>query len=57
MKIELSSLKAEVANIGKTIKISKKAYRWEFQAKFIKETVKAGEPEEIVGPELLKYAG
>lgn len=30
MKVELTSLKSEVENIGKTIKISKKAYRWSF---------------------------
>ncbi len=46
MKIELTQLKSEIENIGKTIKISKKAYRWEFIAKFIKQNSKSGESEE-----------
>jgi hypothetical protein len=37
MKIELTSLKSDTENIGKTIKISKKAYRWEFHVKFVKD--------------------
>ena len=51
MKVELTSLKSEVENIGKTIKISKKAYRWSFQAQILQD---ANEP---VNPELAKFAG
>jgi len=57
MKVELTNLKSEVANIGKTIKISKKAYRWEFQANFVKEILKPGESTETISPELEKCAG
>ena len=57
MKIELTCLKSEVENIGKTFKMSKKAYRWEFNAHFIKEITKPGEPEEPVGSEIAKYIG
>jgi hypothetical protein len=57
MKVELTSLKSEVENIGKTIKISKKAYRWSFQAHFVLETTKPNEPNEAISPELAKCAG
>ena len=51
MKVELTSLKSEVENIGKTIKISKKAYRWSFQAQILQDATKP------VNPELAKFAG
>jgi len=51
MKVELTSLKSEVENIGKTIKISKKAYRWSFQAQIVQDVTKPNEPE------LAKFAG
>lgn len=54
MKVELTSLKSEVENIGKTIKISKKAYRWSFQAQILQDVTKPNEP---VNPELAKFAG
>jgi hypothetical protein len=54
MKVELTSLKSEVENIGKTIKISKKAYRWSFQAQILQDATKPNEPNE---PELAKFAG
>ena len=57
MKVELTNLKSEVENIGKTIKISKKAYRWEFQAHFVKEIMKQGESAESISPELEKFSG
>jgi hypothetical protein len=57
MKVELTSLKSEVENIGKTIKISKKAYRWSFQAQILQDVTKPNEPNEPVNPELAKFAG